>query len=321
VILPGEEISMCSIFRSLLAPLAMVMAFVAAPCAAVEWKPASAPLMTRWGKEVTPENAWREYPRPQLVREAWLNLNGLWEYAIVDRPAGESGVPTADGMPPRAWDGQILVPFAPESALSGVGKSVSKEQVLWYRRSVTVPEAWKGKRVMLRFDAVDWHSSVWINGKKLGDHSGGSDPYAYDVTAHLRAGDNEILLRAWDPSDEGPQPRGKQKLKPEGIWYTPVSGIWQTVWLEPLPDQAIERLKLTPDADAGTMTIEPRLYAPGDGYTLRASALAGGQTVASGEGPASAPLRRVLGSASITFTLYPATCRKTQATRQRAAAA
>jgi hypothetical protein len=286
---------MCSIFRSLLAPLAMVMAFVAAPCAAVEWKPASAPLMTRWGKEVTPENAWREYPRPQLVREAWLNLNGLWEYAIVDRPAGESGVPTADGMPPRAWDGQILVPFAPESALSGVGKSVSKEQVLWYRRSVTVPEAWKGKRVMLRFDAVDWHSSVWINGKKLGDHSGGSDPYAYDVTAHLRAGDNEILLRAWDPSDEGPQPRGKQKLKPEGIWYTPVSGIWQSVWMEPLPEFRVTGVFPVADVERGEVefTVDVAGQRPSGPRPSRVRIIAaeGGTRRVLGEGPVDKPTR------------------------------
>ena len=147
--------------------LAFLFALVSLPllaAPAAEWKPAAAPLMTRWGKEVTPDNAWREYPRPQLVRESWLNLNGLWEYSIVDRPVGDVGVPKEDGPPPQAWNGKILVPFAPESALSGVGKSISKEQLLWYRRSVTVPEAWQGKRVMLRFDAVDWHSSVWLNG-------------------------------------------------------------------------------------------------------------------------------------------------------------
>ncbi len=234
----------------LLLPL-LVLPLVAAPSPAADWKPAPVPLITRWGKEVTPDNAWREYPRPQLVRESWRNLNGLWDYAIVDRPAGQSGVPMATGPPPQSWDGKILVPFCPESALSGVGKSVSKEQLLWYRRSIEVPEAWQGKRVMLRFDAVDWHSSVWLNGQQLGDHSGGSDPFSFDVSGHLKPGPNELVVRVWDPSDEGPQPRGKQKLKPEGIWYTPVSGIWQTVWLEPVPERHISGVYPVADIDRG----------------------------------------------------------------------
>jgi hypothetical protein len=248
------------------------------------WKPVEGKLLSRFAREVSPASALPDYPRPQLVRSAWLNLNGLWQYAI--RPKDAEG-------PGAAFDGDILVPFAPESSLSGVGRMVGPDNRLWYRRTFRVPPAWAGKRVWLRFDAVDWETTVLVNGKKVGSHTGGYDPFAFDVTDALTpgGGEQELVVGVWDPSDAGPQPRGKQVLKPRGIWYTPTTGIWQTVWLEPLPAQAIERLKLTPDADAGSLTIETRLYAPADGCTVRASALAGGQAVASAEGPASAPLR------------------------------
>ena len=257
---------------------------------ATAWKPVEGKLMTRFARDVSPASPLPEYPRPQLVRAAWLNLNGLWQYAI--RPKTDEG-------PGASYDGDILVPFAPESSLSGVGKPVSPDSRLWYRRTFRVPPAWKGKRVWLRFDAVDWDATVLVNGKKVGSHTGGYDPFAFDITDALAGGgDQELVVSVWDPSDAGPQPRGKQVLKPRSIWYTPTSGIWQTVWLEPLPAQAIDRLKLTPDADAGTITLESRLTAPGDGYTLRASALVGGQTVASGEGPATAPLRLTIPAAA-----------------------
>jgi len=250
---------------------------------AAGWKPVEGRLLSRFARDVSPAGPLPEYPRPQLVRSAWLNLNGLWQYAIRPTDAQDPGA---------SYDGAILVPFAPESSLSGVGRTVGPDNRLWYRRTFQVPAAWAGKRVWLRFDAVDWDATVLVNGKRVGSHTGGYDPFAFDITNALSgSGDQELVVSVRDPSDAGPQPRGKQVLKPRGIWYTPTTGIWQTVWLEPLPDQAIERLKLTPDADAGTMTIESRLCAPGDGYTLRASALAGGRTVASGEGPASAPLR------------------------------
>ena len=248
------------------------------------WRPVEGKLLSRFARDVSPANPLPEYPRPQLVRSAWLNLNGLWQYAI--RPKDAEG-------PGAAYDGAILVPFAPESSLSGVGKMVGPDNRLWYRRTFRVPAAWAGKRIWLRFDAVDWDATVVVNGKKVGSHTGGYDPFAFDVTDVLAAGggEQELVLSVWDPSDAGPQPRGKQVLKPRGIWYTPTTGIWQTVWLEPLPAQAIERLKLTPDADAGTLTIETRLSGSAEGCTVRASALTGGQAVASAEGPASAPLR------------------------------
>ncbi len=247
------------------------------------WKPVEGKLLSRFARDVSPANPLPDYPRPQLVRADWISLNGLWQYAI--RPKGAEG-------PGAAYDGSILVPFAPESSLSGVGKPVGPDNRLWYRRAFRVPPAWAGKRVWLRFDAVDWDATVIVNGKKVGSHTGGYDPFAFDITDALtRGGDQELAVSVWDPSDAGPQPRGKQVLNPRGIWYTPTTGIWQTVWLEPLPAQAIERLKLTPDADAGTITVDARLTAPGEGYTVRASAIAAGQAVASADGPATSPLR------------------------------
>jgi hypothetical protein len=276
--------------RLRLAAASLIVLSIAAAAVATQdrqadgWRPVEGKLLTRFARDVSPTSPLPEYPRPQLVRSAWLNLNGLWQYAIRSKDAEGPGA---------AFDGTILVPFAPESSLSGVGKMVGPDNRLWYRRTFRVPSAWKGKRVWLRFDAVDWDATVLVNGKKVGSHTGGYDPFAFDVTDVLTAGggEQELVLSVWDPSDAGPQPRGKQVLKPRGIWYTPTTGIWQTVWLEPLPSQAIDRLKLTPDADTGTVIIDARLQQPSDGCTLRASALAGGQTVATGEGPASAPLR------------------------------
>ena len=227
--------------------------------AKAEYKPAPSPLMTKWGKKVTPENAWKEYPRPQLVRKEWQNLNGLWDYAITKKGAAK----------PEKWDGQILVPFCAESALSGVGKAVSPEQNLWYRRTVEVPEGWKGKRVLLHFGAVDWEAVVSVNGKEVGAHKGGSDPFSFDITDSLKAGENELTVRVWDPTDTGTQPRGKQKLKPESIWYTPVTGIWQTVWLEPVAESRIDGIEVVTDPKFGSVDFHFRATGIKPGDSLR----------------------------------------------------
>ena len=225
-----------------------ILLLASTPAFAADWKPAPSPLMTKWGAKVTPDNAWKEYPRPQMVRKEWANLNGLWNYAITKKEAPK----------PEAWDGKILVPFCAESALSGVGKAVTPQQNLWYRRVVEVPEGWSGKRVLLHFGAVDWEAVVTINGKELGTHKGGSDPFSFDITDALKDGENELVVKVWDPSDSGSQPRGKQKLKPESIWYTPVAGIWQTVWMEPVPKKAayIKSVRVTPDVDRGEVEID-----------------------------------------------------------------
>lgn len=195
-----------------------------------EWKPQPAPLMTKWATDVTPESVWPEYPRPQLVREHWQNLNGLWDYAI--RPRGEMTAPDK-------WDGQILVPFPVESSLSGVMKQVGPDQALWYRRrfSISQDKAWSGKNILLNFGAADWETTVWVNGSKVGEHRGGYDPFTFNITQALgtdKSGAEELVIRVWDGSDAGHQSRGKQVRKPGGIFYTPTTGLWQTVWLEPV---------------------------------------------------------------------------------------
>jgi beta-galactosidase/beta-glucuronidase len=204
---------------------------------ATDWKPAAGPLMTRWAKDVTPANAHREYPRPQLVRREWENLNGLWDYAI--KPKTEDR--------PSAYEGSILVPFPVESALSGVMRRVGPDDRLWYRRTISVPKTWGTKRVLLHFDAVDWEATVWIDGKQIGVHRGGYSPFTFDVTDAVSPDrTNELVVGVWDPSDAGTQPRGKQTNKPQGIWYTPSSGIWQTVWLEPVVKTYFQDLVFQP---------------------------------------------------------------------------
>jgi hypothetical protein len=231
--------------------LSALALFALSSGAFADWKPAASPLMTKWGKKVTPENAWKEYPRPQLVRKDWQNLNGLWDYAITAKESHK----------PEKWDGQILVPFCVESALGGVGKSVSKDQNLWYRRTIDAA-AWKGQRVLLHFGAVDWEATVWVNGKELGTHKGGSDPFSFDVTDALTDGKGELVVRVWDPTDSGAQPRGKQQMKPEGIWYTPVTGIWQTVWMEPVSESRIESVAFTADIERDEVEILVRSTGP-----------------------------------------------------------
>lgn len=212
------------------------------------WKPAAGPLMTRWAKDVTPDKALPEYPRPQLVRKDWTNLNGLWDNAIT---------PKADAQP-KDYAGKILVPFPAESALSGVMKTVGGDNRLWYHRTFDAPKpATAGGRVLLHFGAVDWETTVYLNGKELGVHRGGYDPFSFDITDALKPdGKQELTVSVWDPTNDGPQPRGKQVKRPNGIYYTPVTGIWQTVWLEAVPKSYVRSLKITPDVDGQQVKVE-----------------------------------------------------------------
>lgn len=215
------------------------------------WQPAEAPMMTKWASDVDPERVLPEYPRPQMVRKEWRNLNGLWDYAI---RAGRRESPPAV---PAKWDGKILVPFCVESALSGVKKALAPKDLLWYRRTFTVPKEWRGKRLLLHFGAVDWRCHVWVNGELVGKHTGGYDPFSFDITGALKGDESqELVVKVFDPTDSHWQPRGKQVLKPRGIWYTAVSGIWQTVWLEPVPESRIDSLVITPDIDRGRITVD-----------------------------------------------------------------
>ena len=234
-------------------------------------------LVTRWAAEVNPENCWPEYPRPQLRRPEWLNLNGLWEIAIVP----------ADAAKPADFPQQILVPFPIESRLGRLQKTLTPEDRAWYRRSFRVPEGWEGQRVLLHFGAVDWSAEAWINGKSVGTHQGGYTAFTFDVTDALAWGqDNELIVSVADPTRHRPQPRGKQQLRPEGIWYTPVSGLWQTVWLEPVPDRSIERLRIHPNVDAGSVGVEVVVRGEqNDELTATIAVEASGQAVATASGP------------------------------------
>ena len=205
-------------------------------------------IRTLWAENIDVNQPWNEYPRPMMQRQQWLNLNGMWSYAITDKQTAK----------PAAWQGEILVPFCVESALSGVGKLLDENHALWYRTSFAVPKKWdKRQRVMLNFGAVDWSAEVWVNGTRVGSHTGGYTAFSFDVTdALVRKGDNELVVRVLDATDVGYQPCGKQRSKARGIWYTPVSGIWQTVWLEPVPQTRIKRVYCHPDIKAGTVAVE-----------------------------------------------------------------
>jgi len=233
-----------------------------AGCGAHAWEPAKGPLMTRWTKDVSPENVLPEYPRPQMVRDEWINLNGLWDYAIR---------PQAEGKPEN-WDGEILVPFPIESALSGVKKSVQPDEQLWYRRTFARPKVKDGGRVLLHFGAVDWKCTISINDKMYVDHAGGYTPFTLEVTEALNPDGkpNELVIAVTDPTDTGHQSRGKQVLKPHGIFYTAVTGIWQTAWLEPVPAHYIRSLKIIPDIDRKLVLVSVEAPA-GHGVRLRAS--------------------------------------------------
>ncbi|MEJ6644347.1 MAG: glycoside hydrolase family 2 TIM barrel-domain containing protein [Akkermansiaceae bacterium] len=219
--------------------------------AAPELSPARLPkypfkteLMTEWGSKVTPQNAWREYPRPALVRKEWTNLNGQWDYTIVDGAAGK----------PSDWAGKILVPFSVESKLSGVQQLLHPGQALWYRRSLDLQQK-EGRRTILNFEAVDYEMTAWVNGQEVGTHVGGNLPFSFDVTDALKKeGVGELVVRVEDGTGDY-QLKGKQVLHPHGIWYTPVSGIWQTVWAEDVPADHIESLTVSTKID-GTVTVK-----------------------------------------------------------------
>ncbi len=244
-----------------------------APGAAAQVSAGSPALVTRWAGDVTPDAVLPEYPRPQMARGAWQSLNGRWDYAInaMDAPA------------PRRWDGSILVPFSVESRLSGVRRSVTPAERLWYRRTFRAPRLPPGGRLLLNFGAVDWDATVFVNGRRVGEHRGGYDPFTFDITDALAHGGNQrLMIGVWDPTDSGPQPRGKQVLRPHGIMYTAVTGIWQTVWLEPVPRQYVSGLEITPDVDAAAVRV--RVAAGDERSRVHVTVLDGSTVVAEQDG-------------------------------------
>ncbi len=257
--------------------------FAAVAAVSAQWKPAGDKIKTPWAEKIDPQHVLPEYPRPQMERTEWQNLNGEWEYAI--RPKGQTE--------PMQFEGQILVPFAIESSLSGVQKTVGAENELWYKRSFSIPSAWKNKDILLHFGAVDWQAEVYVNDILIGSHTGGYTPFSLNITPYL-AGKKEhkLVVRVWDPCDRGYQPRGKQVNRPEGIWYTSVTGIWQTVWLEPVASAHIASVKAIPNIDNGILSVTVGAETPASvSGVVEVELLDKGQVVASAKGVPGRELR------------------------------
>lgn len=252
----------------------LISAIAYAASQAAAYKPLDTHIHTPWASEVTPDNVWDVYPRPIMERPDWQNLNGQWNYAIT---AADSGIP-------GQYEGEIMVPFAVESDLSGVGRRVDSRQALWYNRTFAVSAAWKGKDVMLNFGAVDWACDVWVNDIKVGSHKGGYTPFSINITPALNAkGANTLTVKVVDPTDAGYQPRGKQVNRPESIWYTPVTGIWQTVWLEPVAKNHISGLRTVSDIDRHTLTVDVATAQPAATTLAEVKVFDGKRLVASGK--------------------------------------
>ena len=241
--------------------LAAVLFLFSGGASGQTWKPAPTPLSTKYAADVDPAAPHPEHPRPTLMRSEWTNLNGLWDYAVTAIAA----------PPPSTYEGKILVPFPIESSLSGVGRVLEPTQRLHYRRTVRTPDSYAGRRLLLHFGAVDWRAEVFIDGVLLGVHEGGFDPFVFDATEMLKPGrDHELTVVVEDPTDKGGQPRGKQWGKPQGIWYLRSSGIWRTVWLEPVHQDGIRDVRTTARADLGRAVV--RFSGPPPGTTVRAEA-------------------------------------------------
>ena len=213
------------------------------------WAPKGNKIKTKWGINLDINNIWNEYPRPQLERKDWINLNGPWLYSITEEWSNK----------PSKADGIILIPFPIESSLSGVMKNITKEDIIWYEKDIEIPLNWSDKNILLNFGAVDWKCIIYINDIKVGEHTGGFSAFNFDITNYLRKGINKLIVKVIDPTNQGYQPRGKQVLNPKQIYYTAISGIWQTVWLEPVNKDYIKNLEINNDFDNKEIKINFKL--------------------------------------------------------------
>jgi beta-galactosidase/beta-glucuronidase len=255
-----------------------------------QWKPAGEKIRTQWAGKIDVKNVLPEYPRPIMERADWLNLNGLWDYSILKTGSAE----------PASFNGQILVPYPVESSLSGVMKPVGSENEVWYRRTFEIPAKWKGKNVLLHFGAVDWKADVWMNDVKIGSHTGGYTPFSFDLTPFLnKTGTQELVVRVWDGTDKGFQPRGKQTSEPRGIWYTPVTGIWQTVWLEPVNAKHIENIRAVADIDNGKISVSVVAGAAAYGDIVEVKVFDGAKEIASAKANAAEKLEIAIPEAKL----------------------
>ena len=245
-----------------------------------KWTPARMSLTTPWTSKVSPDYALPEYPRPQMVRPEWRNLNGLWDFTLFDRETEKVVKQT-----------KILVPYPVESALSGIGWKVEPKHAMIYHRKVSIPSKWQGQRILLHFGAVDWKTEVTVNGKKAGEHEGGYDPFTFDITDFLTgAGEQDITVQVSDPTDTGGQPIGKQRLQPNGIWYTATSGIWQTVWMEPVPAAHIRSYRVEPDLDKSRIFVRVETGGDMNDYKVVARVRQDGRVLSHSAGKVGTPL-------------------------------
>ncbi len=258
---------------------AILMMSLAAGIVSASAAPKKDQLKTPWADKVTPENVWQSYPRPQLERAAWINLNGTWNYSVTDHNADRKSV---------AYEGEILVPFAIESYLSGVQQAFLPTDKLWYKRTFTTDKSWLGKSVILHFGAVDYECQVWVNGKLAGSHKGGNNPFSFDITKLVnKSGKQVVEVAVVDPTDTESISRGKQQLSPRGIWYTPVSGIWKTVWVEAVNPTHIRQILPTADIAKGSVTLDFDVARATGTEKVKIEVLDGGKSVSSVEMPLS----------------------------------
>lgn len=259
--------------------LSAVGLFLLISCAEnVSWQPVGNHIRTQWADEVSPLNPLPDYPRPGMQRPLWKSLNGLWNYAVTSS--------SAENMP--ASEGKILVPFCIESSLSGVGRKVGRDSVLWYERDFDIPRKWK-QHTLLHFDAVDWQAEVWLNGRQLETHTGGYTRFSYDITPYLVSGKQHLVVKVSDGTDNDMQPRGKQVSNPHGIWYTSVTGIWQSVWIEPVADSYIAGyradatlggdIRLSASINGEADKVVYRLFTDGEGERIAEASSTPGEGV------------------------------------------